>query len=272
VGYFPPFTLLFFTATVGSAQETATESADFEEEGSPTSKAHPLAAERNPMKRPLKVPKRLHRNHPNVVAAGYEHTGSILIGLAMQRVGLSSLEEIDVLDVGCGVRFTMTIINRDIPIKSYTGLEVHKPIVDFLNKKVARYEKRFRFVHWNVRNKMYNPKGLELSNWERLPVAGNFDLIWLFSVFTHMNPTDTQAMLKILRKHIREEGRIFFSAFIDDDVDGFEDRVKDRPLEKAYYGRNYMELIIKETGWRIEGAFDEDKSNYIQHHFICSPG
>jgi len=224
------------------------------------------------MKKRLKIPKKLHRNHPNVAAAGYEHTGQILINLAMRRVDLKSLEDVDVLDVGCGVRFTMTIINRNIPIKSYTGLEVHKPIIDFLNKKVAPYDKRFKFVYWNVKNEMYNPEGVELSDWERLPVAEYFDLIWLFSVFTHLNPTDARAMLQILRKHIREEGRLFFSAFIDDDLEGFEDRAKDSPLLNAYYERRYMELIIEETGWRIEAAFDEDMSNYIQHHFVCSPG
>lgn len=32
-----------------------------------------------------------------------------------------------------------------------------------------------------------------------------------------------------MRKHIREKGKLFFSAFIDDDLDGFEDGIKDPP-------------------------------------------
>ena len=219
----------------------------------------------------LQIPEALHRNHPNVAAAGYEHTGELLIKLAMRRVGLMSLENTDVLDVGCGVRFTETIINRNIPIKSYTGVEVHKPIVDFLNEKVAAYDKRFRFVHWNVRNEMYNPDGIELSTLDKLPFPDAFDLIWMFSVFTHLNPADSQSMLKILRRHVRQNGKLLFSAFIDETIEGFEDRVPENPLMKAYYGRKLMELLIKQGEWRIDGFFNKDSSNYIQHHFVCSP-
>jgi SAM-dependent methyltransferase len=228
----------------------------------------------------LQIPEELHRNHPSITAAGYDYTGEALINLALLRVGLTSLENTDVLDVGCGVRFTATIINRNIPIKSYTGVEVHKPIVDFLNEKVALHDKRFRFVHWNVHNEMYNPDGIELSTLDKLPFPDTFDLIWLFSVFTHLNPVDSRSLLKILRRHIRQNGKLLFSAFIDETIEGFEDRVQENPLLNAYYGRTLMELLIKQGGWNIDGFFNKDSLSiassgervyYIQHHFVCSP-
>src|SRR5438477_9817478 len=55
--------------------------------------------------RPLVVPDDLHRNAAEVHAHGPENTGSVLIELACQRLGLESLAATDVLDVGCGVRF-----------------------------------------------------------------------------------------------------------------------------------------------------------------------
>lgn len=73
------------------------------------------------------MPDELHRNHPDVHAAGPEHTGSVLMKLVVERLGLRDLSESDVLDVGCRVRFTQAIINRDIPILSYTGVDVHRP-------------------------------------------------------------------------------------------------------------------------------------------------
>ena len=82
----------------------------------------------------LEVPAHLHRNASRVVAAGYEHSGETLINLATRLAGIADLSDIDVLDMGCGVRHTMTIINRGIPIKSYTGVEVNRPIVDFLKE------------------------------------------------------------------------------------------------------------------------------------------
>jgi SAM-dependent methyltransferase len=126
-------------------------------------------------------------------------------------------------------------------------------------------------VHWNVYNELYNPQGVELSNFEALPLSESFDAIWLFSVFTHLNPNDTKTMLAILRKHIRANGKLFFSAFIDEDLDDFEDRIKDKPLLNAYYGRKFMESLIEQGKWRIEGFYDKDLGNYIQHCFVCSP-
>lgn len=219
----------------------------------------------------LDVPEGLQRNAPAVAAAGYEHTGQTLIELATRRCGFASLSDKDVLDVGCGVRFTQAIINRNIPIKSYTGVEAYKPIVEFLNERVAAFDNRFRFIHWDVRNGMYNPEGTQFSRSTQLPLTEQFDVIWLFSVFTHMHPDDAVAMLSILRKHIRSNGRLLFSAFIDEGLVGFEDRVKDAPLLNAYYGQAYMESLIRQTGWRTEGAFEKDESNYIQHYFVCSP-
>jgi SAM-dependent methyltransferase len=220
----------------------------------------------------LVVPEILHRNAPPVVAAGYEQTGKLLINLATRSVDLDNLGNADVLDVGCGVRFTMTIINSKIPIKSYTGLEVDRPIVEFLQDNVEAYDKRFRFVHWNVHNQMYNPDGVDLAAYKELPVDGAFDLIWLFSVFTHLEPNDSLLLLQLLRKQIRANGRLFFSAFIDDELDGFEDRNKDNPLMHAYYGRRYMQSLIEKAGWKMQSFHDKDLSNYIQHYIVCSPG
>jgi SAM-dependent methyltransferase len=204
-----------------------------------------------------------------VAAAGYEHTGQVLIDLAVRSAGLQSLEDVGVLDVGCGVRFTATIINRRIPIKSYTGLEVDRSIVDFLRDNVERHDPRFRFVCWDVANAMYNPAGADLSTQAHLPVAGEFDLVWLFSVFTHLCPADSLALLRLIRKKIRPAGKLFFSAFIDDGLDGFEDRIKDQPLVNAYYGN--MRSLVGTAGWKIDAFHDKDPASFIQHYLVCSP-
>ena len=65
----------------------------------------------------LQVPNHLHRNDAGMEELGYERTGQVLIELAMNRVGLESLQDTDILDVGCGVRFVMSILNCGIRIK-----------------------------------------------------------------------------------------------------------------------------------------------------------
>lgn len=223
----------------------------------------------------LEVPEHLHRNAVSVRAAGAEHTGQVLLDLIALKVGIEDFENIDFLDVGCGVRFCMTIINRGIAIKSYTGIEIHQPIVDFLKAQVEPFDRRFNFTHWNVYNEMYHQSGVDITTQEDLPVAGSFDLMCLISVFTHLTPQDALALLKLMRKKIRPTGKLFFSTYIDDELDNqpepFDDRVEGKPLQHAYYGRKYMMSLITQAGWQIDGFYDKALDKYIQHYVVCRP-
>ncbi len=229
----------------------------------------------------LEVPEEFNRNTANITALGAEHTGQKLIEYAMERTGRVSLANVDVLDIGCGVRFTQTLINRAIPIRSYTGIEVDLPIVNFLKESVESRDRRFSFVHWDIRNELYNPSGeISLPKLERLPIDGEYDLIWLFSVFTHLNLQDAEAMLRILRSHVRPSGSLFFSAFIDPRLTGFEDRVPETPLLKAYFGLRAMNEMLEQTGWAVDSFCKMDYRLPIQErenqlpivdNFTCKP-
>lgn len=219
----------------------------------------------------LEVPQHLHRNRAQVVDSGLERTGELLIKLATRRMGFDSLADVDVLDVGCGVRFTMTFVNNAIPIKSYTGVEVEPAVVEYLKANVEAKDPRFAFHHWNVYNDLYNRNGTPLADAVSLPVNKQFDVIWLFSVFTHLNPADAAGLLRILRGHIRDGGFLFFSAFVDDAIERFEDKMPGQPLLRAFFGRRYLHSLIEANGWRIEAEYERDPENYIQNYFVCRP-
>jgi SAM-dependent methyltransferase len=221
------------------------------------------------VRRPLIIPDELHRNAPDVHASGPENTGTILMNLVVERLGLKDLSEIDVLDVGCGVRFTQAIINRDIPIKSYTGVDVHRPLIEFLQREVD--DPRFSFAYWDAQNAKYNPEGVKITPESRLPVEGRFDLIWLFSVFTHLDPPDANAMLAILRRHVRPGGALFFSAFLDDTIDSFEDRIPEHPLSHPCYAERYLRELIEANGWSVASVSPPSREHFIQHHLVCYP-
>jgi SAM-dependent methyltransferase len=223
------------------------------------------------MKRLLTIPDELHRNAPVVHDLGPENTGSALIQLATECLGLKDLSASDVLDVGCGVRFTQTLINRDIPIRSYAGVDVHRPLVDYLRQHVD--DPRFSFSHWNAHNAKYNPEGVRITPQARLPVDGTFDVIWLFSVFTHLEPSDANALLAILRRHVRVGGALFFSAFLDDSIDSFEDRLPEHPLSYACYAERYMRALVEANGWSVSSVSPPSpkEAPLIQHHFVCRP-
>lgn len=221
------------------------------------------------MKRPLIIPDELHRNAPDVQASGPENTGSILMNLVVERLGLRDLSESDVLDVGCGVRFTQAIINRDIQIKSYTGVDVHRPLIEYLQREVD--DSRFSFAHWDAQNTRYNPSGVKITPESFLPVEDTFDIIWLFSVFTHLEPSDANALLAILRRHVRPSGALFFSAFLDDTIDSFEDRLPDYPLSHPCYAERYLRELVVANGWRVSSVSPPSPEHFIQHYLVCHP-
>ena len=217
----------------------------------------------------INVPKELQRNSPDVLAAGVEHGGEILLTNLAGRIGRPDLGGLDLLDVGCGVRFTQTLINRSLAFRSYTGIEVSLLIVQWLKENVESRDERFRFFHWNVHNAMYNPQAPPMSTREALPVEGSYDVIMGFSLFTHLAPEDASQMLKLMRKTVRPNGFLFFSAFCDESVDTFEDRVREEPLLHAYYKKSYLEGLIEAEGWKIV-SYDEPKP-FIMSSFLCTP-
>jgi SAM-dependent methyltransferase len=223
------------------------------------------------MKTQLVLPKHLQINSPKVKKAGYENSAEKIFALVQQRLGWDSFADKDILDVGCGSRFTLAIINRQIPVQSYTGIEINQQIVDFFQQEVAAEDPRFHYAHWNVHNDMYNPDGISMTQFTELPVPGDFDLIWLFSVFTHLNPEDALALLVLMRRKIRPTGRLFFTTHTRTNIDTFEDRIEDKPLLRAFYNPDYLASLVVQAGWKVESFHDKQGDSFVKSHFVCSP-
>jgi SAM-dependent methyltransferase len=220
----------------------------------------------------LEVPAHLHRNSPTVAVDGYEETGRVLIELATQRLGLDTLADSEVLDVGCGVRFAQTIVNRRIPIKRYTGIEVHRPVVDFMSQNLEPFDPRFKFVHWDVRHELFNTgSSSALKDEASLPVDSMFDVVWLFSVFTHLDLSDARTLLTLIRRVIRPTGRLLFTAFIDPDLDGVEGRSPGHPLQMVYFGRRTIDGLLRETAWELRAFHPGGDRPFLQPCLVCSP-
>jgi SAM-dependent methyltransferase len=221
------------------------------------------------MQRRLEAPADLNRNGKRVIDAGHEETAALVLANVCEILGVKDLGETDVLDVGCGVRFSQTILNRGIPVRSYTGVDVEPKVIAWLKKNVV--DERFAYALWDVRNAMYNKRGAPFTRESRLPVEGKYDLICLFSVFTHLSPSDSDAMLHVLRPHVRPEGHLLFTAFIDDAVGEFADRKPDKPLNVATYSEAAMRAMIEKNGWRVLKSIGKRREAYVAHQFLCGP-
>ncbi|MBM4021318.1 MAG: class I SAM-dependent methyltransferase [Planctomycetes bacterium] len=237
--------------------------------------APPAAVEQLQVSRPadrtmkrLVVPEHVNRNTRRVHAIGPEKTGAALLRVACDLRGLADLSGCDVLDVGCGVRFAQTILNCDVPIRSYAGVDVDELLIRFLQSEVD--DPRFTFAYWDVHNPLYNPRGPRMTRESMLPVAGEFDVSWLFSVFTHLPPDDAEVLCLFLRRHACRGGRRLFLAFLDPTVATFVEKSSENPGLHSTYHEGFLRSLVERNGWRVLAVHDKDPATkFIQHHFVC---
>ena len=78
-------------------------------------------------------------------------------------------------------------------------------MIEWLRANVS--DPRFDFCFLDAHNARYNARGKQLAGFDLLPAGPRqFDLISLFSVFTHLAPPDFVSMLRLLRRHIKRDG------------------------------------------------------------------
>jgi SAM-dependent methyltransferase len=256
----------------------------------------------------LDVPARLQRGKPRTEEAWMASAVGALELLA-ETFGRDDLEETSLLDVGCGTKFTKAILEQSIPIRRYVGVEADREVIAFLRGEVT--DPRFSFHHFDVQYDRTNPDGRPLDGIATLPIGDErFDIVCLFSVFTHLPPTDYRALLRLLRPHVAPEGGLLFSLFInrpnsefnkalarelqrrlddgdealgqaikdrmaagtgvEDDVPDFCDRIPDRPMEEAVYSERYARELIAGTGWEAM-ELHPPRPGIVQHYFVCRP-
>jgi SAM-dependent methyltransferase len=224
-----------------------------------------------------------------------------LLRYICDKLGLPDLSQQDMLDVGCGTKFTQALLNHGLSIKSYVGVDVYREMIDFLCENVA--DPRFEYHHVDVQNDLYNPDAPPMTAHTDLGVGHRtFDVICLFSVFTHLAPRDYTTMLRMLRRYVRPSGRLIYTLFIDEltehgygfidrvdrdlrsgsakamddrsngaerDIKPFVDVYPDNPLLCALYSRDHAYELIDGTGWAPLELLPPNK--FAQHHFICAP-
>ena len=197
----------------------------------------------------LMVPDRFNKNAPEVRELGTQATsGTWLLEYMCERLGVSSLAALDVLDFGCGCRFADAIVNNDLSIGSYAGIDVDREMIAWLAGNIP--DPRLSFHHWDAYNPGYNPSGFPLTPATRLPTGRRtFDVISLFSVITHQLPADAETLFGILRRYVRPRGRMFFSATIDDLPEDYRE-MGATPTAHSAYSWRALAGMLERSGWR----------------------
>lgn len=246
----------------------------------------------------LAVPQRFLRSADTDQEKTIQNARVSLSRLA-EVMGTADLGEVDLLDMGCGVKFTQALLRYELPIRSYVGVDVFGDMIDFLREEVR--DPRFEYHHLPVRNELYNPGAPPMTADADIGVGDRtFDLISLFSVFTHLDPTDFAIMLELMARYARPDARIAFTAFLDELTPGghgfldqwsrrlaertgtalpdpganalrevvpYRDADPARPLMYALYSRDYTTELVDDSPWELVEI--QDPAPDSQHLFVC---
>lgn len=165
------------------------------------------------------------------------------------------------LDIGCGLgRLPTGLIADEAPFGKYLGVDIDGKAVGWCQRYLASRDPRLSFILLDVGNPRYNPHGAKLSPGFRLPIAdAAIDIIYLYSVFSHMTPEDLTVYLGEFQRILAPAGRVFFTAFVEDEVPdvtvnpgGYARGRWLGPLHCVRYSRRYFEGLLSTYGFRIE--------------------
>lgn len=137
-----------------------------------------------------------------------------------QLIRLAKLEPNEhVLDIGSGIgRLAAPLTSYLNQQGSYEGFDIVKSGVNWCQKHISSQHPNFRFMHIDLKNDLYNLNTSAEAKTFIFPYDdARFNLVFLFSVFTHMMPDDVAAYLKQIARVLKPGGRCLATFFILND-------------------------------------------------------
>jgi SAM-dependent methyltransferase len=154
----------------------------------------------------------------NVGAGDFHAVGDNLLDTLVKHAGLEPHHR--VLDIGCGsgrvARPLAGYLSRD---GGYVGFDVSRRAVVGCQRRFVSLRPDFTFVHADVRNADYNPRGAVDETAYAFPCADSaIDLAFATSVFTHMRMGAVRRYLAEAARVLKRGGRLAFTAFLIDEA------------------------------------------------------
>lgn len=181
------------------------------------------------------------------------------------------------VDVGCGLGRLAIGLLEEFGDVEYLGVDASPEFVDWCRKHIEQRHPTFRFVHYDVANEMYNPNGTVHGAQIRLPLASaSADVVYVWGVFTNMEPEHVPVYVSELSRIVRYGGRIFLTAFVEDDVPqvsinptGYVPYDCTLPLCVVRHNKEHFFSLFKREGLTVEdfryhgGMFPKQSEIYL---------
>ena len=122
----------------------------------------------------------------------------------------------DVLDVGCGIGRTAIPLTGYLSEEgSYRGFDISQEAIAWCTREITSRYPSFRFTYVDICNAAYNPEGTVRAAEFTFPYADDsFDLVFLYSIFTHLLPEDFERYCSEIARVLRHDGRCLASFFV----------------------------------------------------------
>ncbi len=162
------------------------------------------------------------------------------------------------LEIGCGPGRLPIGILATLGELKYEGIDIHEKSIIWCKKYIEKKNPSFNFHLINIKNERYNPFSETEANDSKLPVQGPYDIIYLYSVFSHLLEKDIRFYLNEFKSLLLPEGNIFLTAFIKDNVPPIsinpENYIRNwqGPLHCVRYNKEKLFLLFEEFGFQID--------------------
>ena len=198
----------------------------------------------------------IHRSNEHLtVDDDYVNSAFQQISALKQYSSLS--QKTNVLDFGCGQGRLATGLLLCCPdLGNYTGIDTDLDAIKWCKRWIQKFHTKYSFIHVAAHNALYNPTAIHRPN---LPISENsFDVIFLNSVFSHMLSDDVYFYLNQLNQGLKQEGIIYLTAFIEEDVPevmenppGYLNKVSTLPLHRVRYNKKLFLDLMTKSGYKI---------------------
>lgn len=162
-----------------------------------------------------------------------------------------------VLDVGCGIGRAAVALTQYLSKDGrYEGFDVVKKGIDWCEKHIAKDFSNFTFKHVSLNNDLYFLTDQKAEDFV-FPYEDNFfDTVFLFSVFTHMQPKEVENYLNEIYRVLKPEGKCLSTFFLYNDEN--ESHISNENNGFCFsYGREGYKLMSEKVP-SANIAFKED--------------
>ncbi len=124
-----------------------------------------------------------------------------------------------VLDIGCGIGRTAVALRSYLNSSgAYSGFDVVKKGIDWCKQHISAAHPNFDFLYVPLFNDLYNSSTGRASTFTFPYPADEFDIAFLFSVFTHLQPDEIDKYLGQINRVLKPGGTCLATCFVYDDA------------------------------------------------------